>query len=242
MSARIPLLCVTVLSCGCWFLRAPDYQGPLARWMLVEATAAADDPSAPVQHLARRDFKEIAADVPTVTKVIPARLGTASVGPAHGQGEEIEVVVCGSTSDMIDLLSVDLRATVVAGRFLLNSDKSVAVITEDLATQLFGSSDAVGNSIRLGPHVLQVVGVVSYGERAWTRRLHPPLFVPQATFDTMEESLTLRSVSEVDQVWILTNDMFRVNEAKRKVQRILEKNHPGQSFEVQAGMDKHPKQ
>jgi len=241
MTSRPAILLVAVLACGC-FVKAPPYQGPFAHWMLVEASATTDG-SAPRQELSRQDCKEIATVVPGVELVIPARLGTASVTSKESQDATVEVEISGSTPEMLDLIQDDNRVVVVAGRFLLAREpEPVAVITQDLAARLFPSDDPVGKSLTIGPHELTVAGVIEYGETSWTGRTHPSMFVPQAAFDMMDESLTLRSTSEVDQIWISNPDLLRVVDSQRIIERVLAKNHPGQSFHVRVGMRSEQKE
>ena len=110
-----------------------------------------------VYGLLYEDEQRIAESFPTVTRTVPVkvirkggRLGT----------RELELRVVGTTADWFDLV----RRPVIAGRVLLAGDvqghANTVVLTEYGARRLLAAESTIGESLRIGGDLFEVVGIV----------------------------------------------------------------------------------
>ena len=100
--------------------------------------------------------KTVAPDIKNVTPVVPA----SSVTAANGSATETPGTVVGTTATYASAR----KETVVEGRFISSVDHTahsrVVVIGPTVVQTLFGSSDALGQTIRLNGEGYTVVGVL----------------------------------------------------------------------------------
>jgi putative ABC transport system permease protein len=129
-----------------------------------------------------------------------------------------------------------LRLTIDRGRFLSVVDETsvapVCVVGPTLATQLFGSRDPLGESLRLGARHYRVVGVLSAAATAGStatplawRSLDTAAIVPLAAL----AGRTLDGAPDlpVDELWVRTTNGERVEEISAAVDHAVERLHGG---------------
>jgi putative ABC transport system permease protein len=129
-----------------------------------------------------------------------------------------------------------LRLTIDRGRFLSVVDETsvaaVCVVGPTLATQLFGSRDPLGESLRLGARHYRVVGVLSAAATAGStatplawRSLDTAAIVPLAAL----AGRTLAGAPDlpVDELWVRTTNGERVEEISAAVDHAVERLHDG---------------
>ncbi|MBW8866237.1 MAG: ABC transporter permease [Acidobacteria bacterium] len=129
-----------------------------------------------------------------------------------------------------------LRLTIDRGRFLSVVDETsvapVCVVGPTLATQLFGSRDPLGESLRLGARHYRVVGVLSAAATAGStatplawRSLDTAAIVPLAAL----AGRTLAGAPDlpVDELWVRTTNGERVEEISAAVDHAVERLHGG---------------
>jgi putative ABC transport system permease protein len=95
---------------------------------------------------------------PAVKRIAPLTVGSASL--SHGALNR-EVVVLGSTSDLLEVRHMDMGM----GQFLPPGDmheaSPVCVLGDQLRRELFGNEQAVGQWVRLGDRRFRVIGVLA---------------------------------------------------------------------------------
>jgi putative ABC transport system permease protein len=137
--------------------------------------------------------------------------------------------------------AVILRLRPERGRLLSTVDERsnarVCVLGADLARQLFGYTDPVGESIRLGGDYYEVVGVLPaqgtsapvVSALAW-RDLNQIVLAPVSTL--VGTSADIAPAQRVDEIWLQARDGQRVEEMGRVIQQTLERLHGARVFDV----------
>jgi putative ABC transport system permease protein len=119
-----------------------------------------------------------------VERVAPLSIGSA---PVSAGSLEREVNILGSTSDFLKVRHVKLAA----GRFLPEGEadraRSVTVLGQTLARELFGQVNPVGSFVRIGDRRFRVIGVLASGGVSLGDNLSDLALIPlasaQALFD-----------------------------------------------------------
>jgi len=115
---------------------------------------------------------------PLIKQVAPLMLGSAPV--AHA-GLEREVTIFGTTAAMQDIR----KLTMAQGQFLPDIDPHLAspvcVIGEQLASELFGNSSALGQWIRIGDRRFRVYGIIAKSGVSLGADLDDMAFIPVAS-------------------------------------------------------------
>ncbi|OGT82173.1 MAG: peptide ABC transporter permease [Gammaproteobacteria bacterium RIFCSPLOWO2_12_FULL_52_10] len=115
---------------------------------------------------------------PLIKQVAPLMLGSAPV--AH-VGLEREVTIFGTTAAMQDIR----KLTMAQGQFLPDIDPHLAspvcVIGEQLASELFGNSSALGQWIRIGDRRFRVYGIIAKSGVSLGADLDDMAFIPVAS-------------------------------------------------------------
>ena len=135
-----------------------------------------------------------------------------------------------------------LRLAIDRGRFLSVVDETsvapVSVVGRTLATQLFGSRDPIGETLRLGTRPYRIVGVLSADAAAggtatplaW-RSLDAAAIVPLATL--AGRTLSAAPDLPVDELWVRTSKGERVEDVSAAVDHAVERLHGGRrEFDV----------
>jgi hypothetical protein len=142
--------------------RPPEARGPTSESnvIVVRSVRPPDDDRGRtfVQRygLTRADLEKL-AELPSVKAAVPLRVFPSAI---TGQGRQQDVTLVATTADLADIH----RLQPVAGRFLTADDNerlgNVAVLGSATAKELFGDADPLGQSVALGGHSYQVVGVL----------------------------------------------------------------------------------
>lgn len=156
-------------------------------------------------------------------------VSTASVSNARAQlrnpAETTGLQIIGTDENFRDVESVDMRF----GRFLTEIDLDraapVIVINSNLARQIFGRADAVGETIRLtfwaGTVDLTIVGVFRTDDpMAEMFGMPTTAFIPITYFQRL-----LNRDNVVDQVLVVASDLDRLDEIALEISRLLSLYH-----------------
>lgn len=124
------------------------------------------------------DARALARGLPNVNYVAPFVVATDTV--AWGERRR-QVSVIGVTTDFAKLR----RLTVARGRFLpefeLGRGAPLAVLGRDVAAELFGGADPVGQAVRIGGRRCRVVGVLGPRGQQLGMNMDDVVMVPVAT-------------------------------------------------------------
>jgi putative ABC transport system permease protein len=126
--------------------------------------------------------------VPGVVRAAPVIIGTTEIN-AHGKLRETMLV--GTNADFIHVRHL----TLAQGRFLsrdeLGHGSAEVVLGALISSELFGSENPLGKSVKIGDRRLRVVGVLSEGGRGMGMTTNDLLIVPVATAQAMFNTNTL---------------------------------------------------
>ena len=133
-----------------------------------------------------------------------------------------EVVVLGSTADLIDVRQMSLSQ----GRFLpagdINSSESVAVLGAKIKRELFGQEPAIGARVRLGDRRFRVIGVMATQGESMGLNTDELVIVPVAS------AHMLFNTSGLLRILVEAKSRDTVERAKRDVEEILFARHGGE--------------
>ncbi|MDR3087378.1 MAG: ABC transporter permease [Azoarcus sp.] len=158
--------------------------------------------------------------LPLARQVAPIALGSSEVA---ANGRLRDVAVLGTTSSFTEIRYMSLSQ----GRFLPDEDwrnaKAVAVIGATIQSELFGSSNPVGQMIRLGDHRLRVAGVMaSSGQGMLDLNTDELVIVPVAT------ALSLFNTTTLFRIMVEIRDRDAIEEGKSALENILRARHDGE--------------
>ena len=124
------------------------------------------------------DARALERGLPNVNYVAPFVVATDSV--AHGERRR-QVLVLGVTPDFASLR----RLTLARGRFLpateIERGSALAVLGREVAAELFGGADPVGQAVRIGGRRCRVIGVLGARGQQLGMNMDEVVMVPVAT-------------------------------------------------------------
>ena len=166
---------------------------------------------------------EALARAPHVLHVVPMVVGSGSV---EARGRERTVSIYGVGPDFDETFKFD----VVAGTFLphdeLERARNVAVLGAKLFAELYGSSNALGDRIRVGGQRYRVIGIMEPKGDMVGIDLDDTIYIPAARG---LELFNRQGLLEID---VLYTEDAPVDEVVDGVKRILAARHGSEDFTV----------
>ncbi len=154
-----------------------------------------------------------------VKRIAPLTIGSATV--SRGALNR-EVVVAGTSSDMLGIRHMSLAA----GRFLpagdLHDSTPVCVLGNGIRRELFGNQPAVGQWVRLGDRRFRVIGVLASQGESMGMRTDDLVFVPAAASHQLFNTVGLF------RVLIEAKNRESIDIALREVEQIMVQRHGGE--------------
>jgi putative ABC transport system permease protein len=152
--------------------------GPNLLFIIPGSPEAQRRPLYPKQTLVLADAEAIASQVPSVKEVAPSLNGSEVVAY---QNKNITGTIIGTTPEFLTVRSFD----VARGRFITPLDvkrqEDVVAIGSEVAIQLFGNSDPIGQRIRVKNLTLEVIGVMQPKGATFGDNQDMNVFVPITT-------------------------------------------------------------
>ena len=108
--------------------------------------------------LTPRDAERLRAKLPTVRAVSPLRFVESTI--ARGSEQPSAVAVVGVGAEYAVLTNADVRRGRFVGALDDHAARRVCVLGDEVARELFGPSDAIGQEVRIGDTRFRVVGVM----------------------------------------------------------------------------------
>lgn len=151
--------------------------------------------------------------------VAPILLGAAPV--SRGVLER-EVTIIGSTPHLLPIRQLKMAA----GRFLPEGDAtraaSVCILGFKIKQELFGSTSALGETVRIGDWRFQVVGVLAKKGQSVGMDMGDIVIIPVASAQALFNSASLF------RIMIEANDRDSLSRAKDAVVKIIRERHDGE--------------
>ena len=187
------------------------------------------------------DVDNIAATIPTVTRMVPVK----SMQKSGRLGQrELDLRIVGTNSDWFDLVSRPL----VAGRTIVPSDVedkcNVVVLTEHGARNLLATEACIGEYLRLGSNYYEVIGIVkSEGASeggSQTPDQQTDAYMPISVakehfgdyFSQMKSGTNIRELVELHQIIIEVDDERNVEVTAKAIERNLSISHKKKDYQV----------
>jgi putative ABC transport system permease protein len=154
-----------------------------------------------------------------VKRIAPLTVGSAML--SHDALNR-EVVVAGSTSDLLEVRHMSLGL----GKFLPEGDihesASVCVLGNQMKRELFGNEQAVGQWVRLGDRRFRVIGVLAPQGESMGMRTDELVIIPVAS------AHQLFNTSGLFRVLIEAKNRDVIEQAKRDAEQIMFQRHNGE--------------
>ena len=199
-----------------------DSLGPNVLFVLPGSPEAQRRPVFSPQTLTLEDAIAIAEQVPDVEAVAP--MLTASETMSYGRNN-VSTGITGSTPDLLPVRSLDLAR----GRFISELDlkrrETVVALGSELAKQLFGNIDPIGETVRLKSVSLRVIGVMQPKGASFGDNMDMTAYVPLTTMTNRVTGNTSPYGTQVTflSISIASND--RMEAAKFQIENLLRFRH-----------------
>lgn len=205
-----------------------------------EATAAQRASFMSVYGLKYDDETRIRETFETVTRTVPARImrQEARVGERR-----MDLRVVGTNPDWFDLVDRNL----LAGRVLKSRDMDMAapvcVLSESVARRLLAAEEAIGQKVRIGSEVFEVVGILeSAGGSGGDQRLDSDsdIYIPLHVFRERFGEVIVQRASgsrqvelvELHQIIAEVDHISNVEQTAAGIEAMLERFHSGGGYEM----------
>ncbi|MEW5904359.1 MAG: ABC transporter permease [Pseudomonadota bacterium] len=156
---------------------------------------------------------------PAIKRIAPLTIGSATL--SRGALNR-EVVVAGSSADMLDIRHMAMAL----GRFLPRGDlfdtSSVCVLGNQMRRELFGNEPAVGQWVRLGDRRFRVIGVMAPQGESMGMRTDELVIIPVGA------AQQLFNTSGLFRVLIEARNRESIEAAVREAEAIMVERHGGE--------------
>jgi putative ABC transport system permease protein len=209
---------------------------------LADESAAASGRKRSLQYgLTYEDHHRIKETMETVINTVPAKIlrKEARVGKRHA-----DIRLVGTTAPWFRLVQRD----VIAGRTLIAEDvtqrQAVAVITEDVARKLLASDHVLGQPLRVGSDIFEVVGVVKNegGEGTTIQTpdrandIYIPLPVARERYGDLDMRIASGSFNreevELHQIIVNIDELKHVEPTAAAIERMLQTSHKAKDYQL----------
>jgi putative ABC transport system permease protein len=154
-----------------------------------------------------------------VKRIAPLTVGTATLSRG---ARNREVVVLGSTSDLLEVRHMSLGI----GKFLppgdIHESASVCVLGKQMKRELFGNEQAVGQWVRLGDRRFRVIGVLAGQGESMGMRTDELVIIPVAS------AHQLFNTSGLFRIMIEAKSRDVIDEVKHDAEQIMFQRHNGE--------------
>jgi len=157
--------------------------------------------------------------VPGVVRVAPVIIGTTEI---NARGKLRETMLVGSSSDFIKVRHLKLAQGRFLSRDALGHGSAEVVLGALISSELFGTENPLGKTVRIGDRRLRVVGVLTEGGRGMGMTTNDLLIMPVATAQAMFNSNTLF------RILIETRSRATVESTKAAVLKSITARHDGE--------------
>lgn len=171
------------------------------------------------------DATAIAENIPGVKAVVVEQNSSATVKAGSVSLDEISIL--GTTRDFLSVRDMKIAS----GRYFtqdeLEKKKKVAVLGYDLAQELFGDADPIGEMITVGTTKMNVIGVLAekgqVGETDYDSRLYTPITV---VFQKFTPSMFARFMGDqVRMIYVEVENEKNLDNLILQIQLLLAKRH-----------------
>ena len=153
---------------------------------------------------------------PAVRRIAPLTLGAAQA--SHGARNR-EVIVLGSTADLLPIRHMELAQGQFLPRIDINTAMSVCVLGAKVRRELFGSETAVGAWLRIGDRRFRVIGLLADQGESMGMNTDDLVIIPVAS------AHNLFNTQALFRVLVEAKNRDMIEPAKHDVEEIMKRRH-----------------
>jgi ABC-type antimicrobial peptide transport system permease subunit len=180
--------------------------------------------------LTERDYNTV-KKVPNIEAVAPIMLLGGSVKTDTKQADHAPIIA--TSPDLIDVLKLKIRS----GQFIDDqTDRDTVVLGEQLALDLFGTNQAMGQTMTIKGRLHTVIGVV--------RTVNKPINIigvniDHAAYVSLADGRSFnQGIAQIQQLNVRVTDQSKIHQTTEKIQNTILLNHQNeQDFAVLSGAD-----
>ncbi len=196
--------------------------GPNLLFVIPGSPDAQSRPVYPPQTLVLADAEAIASQVRDVKEVAPTLNGSELVS---FRNKNVSASIVGTTPEFLSVRSF----TVAKGRFLseldLKRNEQVAALGSEIAQQLFGDRNPIGEQIRLKNISLRVIGVMEPKGSTFGDNQDMNVFVPLTTMANRVVGRTSPYGIQVTFISVSVKDEESMKKAQYQIENLLRLRH-----------------
>jgi len=169
------------------------------------------------------DATAIADQVPYITAIAPST--TAGLQVRAGS-QNMFVRITGITPDYQQVYNLQVTEGDFISQYYYDRSMKVAVIGPNVANTLFNGDDPLGQSIRVGNNVVQVIGILQSKGASMVGSTDDTMLIPLSTLQVMTARPTTASGEHVvSQIVVEASDQAHVTDVTNEITSLLQARH-----------------
>lgn len=179
-------------------------------------------PVYPPQTLVLEDAEAIAEQVPTVQAVAPMLNGSELM---TYRSRNVSASIVGTNPDILTVRNLDVAKGRFIGELDLKRNEQVVALGSELAEQLFGNQNPIGQSVRMKNVSLQVIGVMQPKGSTFGDNMDMNAYVPLTTMANRITGRTSPYGMQVTFISVSVRDEQSMGAAQFQIQNLLRLRH-----------------
>jgi putative ABC transport system permease protein len=180
--------------------------------------------------LTERDYKTV-LDIPNVKALAPVMLLSGSIRDDAGRNANVPILA--TSESLVKALGLKIRS----GQFIdSGTSRDTVVIGQQLAIDLFGTDEAMGQSLQVKGRPHTVIGVV---KNTKTPINLSGIDLDNAAYVSLDDGKSFnQGIAQIQQLTVQVDDVTQLAETAKQIDSLLLKNHSGeQDYAVLAGSE-----
>lgn len=169
--------------------------------------------------LTLHDADVLSRTVPGITEVAPMVMGN---GPVSFKSRERDSIVIGTTGAFFPMRAMAIGQGSNFPEMAVDESRPVAIIGQKLKQELFGSTRAVGQWLRLRDYRYRVVGVLEGKGDSIGLDLSEAIFIPVAS------AQTVFNIHGLFRLMLKVGENYSVEDVKQRVEKRMTELHDGE--------------
>jgi putative ABC transport system permease protein len=173
--------------------------------------------------LTLEDAQAIAGEVPNIASVAPSNSASLQIVVA---GQNTRSQVSGITPEYQQAYNLQVSEGDFISDYQYQRAMKVAVLGPNVANTLFNGDDPVGQTVRMGNIVVQVIGVLQSKGQSFMGGTDDSILVPLTTLQqTVAQSLTSRGEHVVRSIVVQVDDQQHAADVTSEITALLHERH-----------------
>ncbi len=180
--------------------------------------------------LTERDYRTVSS-IENIKEVAPVMMLSGSVRDDAGRYDDVSIIA--TTESLVRALNLTVRS----GQFIDNqTDRDTVVLGQQLAINLFGTDEAMGQSLLVKGRPHTVIGVV---KNTRTPINLSGIDLDHAAYVSLDSGKSFnQGIAQIQQLTVQVSDVSKLSATAKNIDQALLKNHAGeQDYAVLAGYE-----